>query len=374
MSDMRGGEVIVRVAAPLARDGLQAKNRRHTDTTRFFRSDGRYGQMSTRWFLSLPTLALMLSVVPHTLWATEEAAADAPAPRQSDSELQFLRVRRNDDQHPVALETAVTRFVGQNDSHQPIQVDLVGAVHVGERQYYEELNRQFATYDAVLYELVAPEGTRDVRDRSGGSHPVSVLQNLMKSVLKLEFQLDHIDYAPSHMVHADMSPEEFSESMKERGESFLKIFLRAMGQAMSMPSQQKSAPSDLELIVALLAKDRAERLKRLMAEQFENMEGQLDAINGPDGSTIITERNKKALSVLRQQMATGKRRFAIFYGAGHLSDMAERLQKEFGLRQDTQNWLVAWNIEPPSPADKTPAEASAAPAATAAAPEETASP
>ena len=45
-------------------------------------------------------------------------------------------------------------------SARDVVVDLIGAVHVGEKAYYEALNKQFEDYDAVLYELVAPEGTR----------------------------------------------------------------------------------------------------------------------------------------------------------------------------------------------------------------------
>ncbi len=150
--------------------------------------------------------------------------------------------------------------------------------------------------------------------------------------------------------------------MKDRGESFLKMFFQMMGQAMAMQSNQKNAPSDLELLVALVAKDRAYRLKRIMAEQFENMEGQLSAIGGPDGSTIITQRNKKALAVLRGQLGQGKHRLAIFYGAGHLSDMAERLESEFGLRQESQRWLVAWTIVPPPAATAGAVEAESVPA------------
>ena len=184
---------------------------------------------------------------------------------------------------------------------------------------------------------------------------VSYFQNLMKNVLKLEFQLDRIDYTKPNMVHADMSPQEFSQSMKDRNESFLKMFFKMFAQAMAMQSKQKNMPNDAELLVALVAKDRDYRLKRLMAEQFENMEGQLSAISGPDGSTIITQRNKKALEVLRKQLTEGKQQLAIFYGAGHLSDMAERLESDFGMRQESQRWLVAWTITPPPAAEAAPA-------------------
>ncbi len=279
----------------------------------------------------------------------------------SSAASEFLRIRRDKQEQPIALETSITRFVGKNQQGAEVTVDLVGAVHVAEHSYYDRLNQLFRSYDAVLYELVAPEGTRiqPGRQRSS-SNPVSFLQNIMKNVLKLEFQLDRIDYTKANMVHADMSPQEFSQSMKDRNESFLKMFFQMMNQAMSMQSNQKNPPSDLELLVALVAKDRAYRLKRIMAEQFENMEGQLSGIGGPDGSTIITQRNKKALSVLRDQIDHGKRHLAIFYGAGHLSDMAERLKSEFGFRQVSQQWLVAWKIEPPAAAPQKNASPQAA--------------
>ncbi len=286
--------------------------------------------------------------------AEEPKAADKTDDGRKDKggqeTAQFLRIRRDKDQQPIAMETSITRYVGKNQQGVDVAVDLVGAVHVGEGEYFEQLNQLFRSYDAVLYELVAPAGTRVVPgQKRTSSHPVGVLQNVMKNVLKLEFQLDRIDYTRPNLVHADMSPEEFSRSMKDRGESFLKMFFQLMGQAMTMQSDQKNAPSDLELLVALVAKDRANRLKRIMAEQFENMEGQLSAIGGPDGSTIITQRNKKALAVLRDELGRGKHRLAIFYGAGHLSDMAQRLETEFGLRQESQRWLVAWTIIPPVP-------------------------
>lgn len=271
---------------------------------------------------------------------------------------EYLRVQRDQHGGPRTLETAVTRFVGQQGEAGPV-VDLIGAVHVGDASYYERLNGLFKAYDAVLYELVAPPGTRVVPGQRDNGHPISFLQHAMTNALQLEFQLDQIDYTAPNMVHADMSPTEFSQTMEARGESFLKMFFRVMRQAMATQLTQATGPSDMELLVALIAKDRAYRLKRIMAEQFEDMEGQLSAINGPDGSTIITERNKRALRVLRERLAKGQNKLAIFYGAGHLSDMARRLEKEFGLRPRQQRWVVAWTIT--APAEQPAGEPAAAP-------------
>jgi hypothetical protein len=82
---------------------------------------------------------------------------------------------------------------------------------------------------------------------------------------------------------------------------------------MAIQGQQKAAGvSDVQVVMALLRRDRV-LLKRILAEQLEGMEGSLSVLGGPDGgSTIITERNKKALEVLRREMADGKKKIGIF--------------------------------------------------------------
>jgi hypothetical protein len=119
-----------------------------------------------------------------------------------------------------------------------------------------------------------------------------------------------------------------------------------MGQAAAQ-SGRSSAPSDGELLMALFAPDRPLRLKRILATQFEDLEEQMSIFEGPSGSTLITQRNKRALEVLRRQLDQGHGRIAIFYGAGHMSDMAKRLEQEFGLQYDSSRWLTAWNLEGP---------------------------
>ena len=70
-----------------------------------------------------------------------------------------------------------------------------------------------------------------------------------------------------------------------------------------------------------------------MAGQFEDMEAATAVLDGPEGSTIVTERNKAALRVLKQQLEAGHARIAIFYGAAHLADMQERLAADFQMKR-----------------------------------------
>ena len=77
-----------------------------------------------------------------------------------ESKSEFIRLIRDQKKQPQALQTAVVSFVPRDCGKTSPTVDLVAALHVADRAYYEELNRLFAKYDAVLYELIAPEGTR----------------------------------------------------------------------------------------------------------------------------------------------------------------------------------------------------------------------
>ena len=228
-----------------------------------------------------------------------------------------------------------------------MEVDLIGAVHIGDVAYYSLLNDRFKQYDALLYELVAPEGTVVKPGRgTSNAHPLGAMQNGIKRLLELEHQLEKVDYTRPNFVHADMSPDEFMQSMKDRNESFLQMYFRLLGQAMAHQSTMaaKGESADFDLFAALFAKDRPRQLKIALAKQLSEMESLMVSFGGEQGSVIISERNKKALDVLKTELAGGKKRLGIFYGAGHLNDMDERLRKEFGLEPVGITWLTAWNL------------------------------
>lgn len=260
------------------------------------------------------------------------------------AEAEFLRISRDASKQPLALQTAIASYQGTAGGKQVI-VDLIGAVHIGDKKYYDDLNEAFATYDVVLYELVAARDTKPVAGERS-AHPVSFMQHMMKNMLSLQFQLDCVDYDSKNFVHADMTPEEFAESMDNRGESMMQMFLRMFGQSIAMQSRDPARNGDAQLLAALFAKpeQRSLQLKRIMATQFEDMEAATAVLDGPEGSTIVTERNKAALRVLKEQLDKGHDRIAIFYGAAHLPDMDERLNADFKLKRTETKWLTAWDI------------------------------
>jgi hypothetical protein len=273
----------------------------------------------------------------------------------------YLRIRRDLDGAPLALETATVRLTpasGEGD----LVVDLVAAVHLADREYYRQLNRQFEKYDVVLYELVAARGTRVTSGGRSADNPVAMIQQVASLALDLDSQIEQVDYTRANFVHADLSPEEMTEAVRRRGDDGLTLFLsiaadmlrqqnlqeaarreadRARG---SPPRQRGDAPPELDLAAQLLDPDGTAKLKRTLAQQFVQATGPGGALGGTLHRILVADRNEAALRVFQTELAKGKKRFAIFYGAAHMEDFEKRLSSEFGLKRQQEQWLTAWDL------------------------------
>lgn len=256
----------------------------------------------------------------------------------------YVRLLKDEkDNEAVALQTSIEHFSGK-DLKGPYRIDLVSAVHIAEDLYYKELNNQFRGYDAVLFELIADSSLDREQVGKPSDHPLSLAQKTLQSMLGLTFQLEEIDYKAPNFVHADMTPQQFSSSMQLRGESVSELLLKVM--LSSMANSEGRAPPDLSDIIMLgFAKHRTIGFRRALARQFQDMETMITAINGSEGSTILSERNKVALAVALNQLAEGKRSIAIFYGAAHMPDMKKQLQSELKVESSGLEWLTAWNLK-----------------------------
>ena len=311
------------------------------------------------------------------------AVAAEEANPASDVPEKYIRMMMNPARPkvPQSLDTSIIRFVPKDEklAKAGVSVDLIGAIHIGDRRYFQQLNKEFKEYDALLFEMVAEkddlggepvrfvdrgepvddDGTtkpkepaaKDASEESGfkaGMAVVGGMQLGAKDMLGLAFQVDWIDYSAKNMVHADMSPEEFAEKMKERGESFFTLFMDLFVQGLKQQQANKNkAPNDLALLFALFSSNRELVMKRVMAQQFAESDVLIE-LGGEKGSAIITERNIVAMNVLREQLEKGVKKIGIFYGAGHLADMSRRMVDEFDMKLVNERWVEAWDLRLPA--------------------------
>ncbi|MCB9871949.1 MAG: hypothetical protein H6837_19000 [Planctomycetes bacterium] len=245
------------------------------------------------------------------------------------------------------LETAVVRYVGRSGAF----IDLIGAVHIADRDYYRRLQARFGSYDALLYELVKPAGTpppsagADRAPRAGGV--VSAFQRMLRNVLGLEFQLDAVDYRAPNFVHADLDTATFTRMSKDKGETLLGLMFELAKRQLA-GSQRTDPGLGLGLLAALFAPDREKRLKYLLARELPKLEGLLAGLGpreGDGGSVLLIGRNRRLMEVLRARVRRGDRRIGVFFGAAHLPDVEQRIFSEIGFRRTSITWEKAWTIE-----------------------------
>ncbi len=172
----------------------------------------------------------------HSALAQEQAAVKVPEVSTQSTQAkvevpQFLRYVESSGR-PKALEVAVVHY--ESPSVAGAEVDLVGAVHIGEKSYYDQLNQLFDKYDVVLYELVADEGTVIPKGgkREGAQHPVAMLQESAKTFLGLKSQLAEVDYTKQHFVRADMTPQQIADKMTQRGDTAMTVALSTLADVM----------------------------------------------------------------------------------------------------------------------------------------------
>lgn len=299
-------------------------------------------------WLRFPLIALSLSF-PGQLMGQDKDSADKTGNSvvvDKQKAPLFLRVKESQSGTPEALECAIVTYKIATGPYAGAMIDLIGAVHIGEQSYYQRLNSMFQGYEALLYELVAESTDRPGKSdrRQRGGNPISTLQTGMKDALKLSFQLEEIDYKAKNFVHADMNPNEFGEDMAKRNDGLISMMARLMGAGFAIQGSKKANENQAQMTAAMLSGDPL-RMRRAMAKQFESLDNQMVGIADKDGkSTLLTERNAKAFSVLEEQLRSGKRKLGVFYGAGHFPDMHQRLLKDFGAELVKTQWVEAWNL------------------------------
>lgn len=290
------------------------------------------------------------------------ALAEEPA------KVEFIRV--DEDAAAARLQTALTRY--EKDG---VTVDLIGAIHIADKAYYQDLNRRFAGYDSLLFEMVggekfgrqqaaAKEGddpqvpADKAKDRDGkpeddkpkdekkeaGQSALHQIYKMVATFLGLTGQVDQIDYNQPNFVHADLTQAEFDKMQRERGESLLGFALKAAKEGQAQGTQ----PDPAKLLEAMLS-GKSNLVKLEIVHTLGQGDDQIGALAGE--SVILTDRNARCLEVLAREVKTGTKNLGIFYGAAHFSHLSKQLEEQ-GFKRAHQEWLTAWDIPKPKKAPK----------------------
>ena len=318
----------------------------------------------------MPPLLRALLAAPALFFCT--AAADDTPAAKAHAAAKREYVRYVGDDKRGRLETAVVTLKKGG-----VQVELVGAVHVADPDYYRALTKLFAGYEELLFELVDGQKMRHdgeaepkpaaakkklhaplkqgefppdedeavaEKERSPAFKIISAMMHGVGTYFHFQHQTDGIDYHTKNFVHADVSMDEFVRLQVDKGESFLDVMRKAIEAQLEIGSDRKAEPKGSQLLLALLGDSSG--LKVAMARQLASAGDVVTEMEKHDGGTvIITERNRKALEVFDREVRKGRKNLGIFYGAAHLTEMEKDLEKR-GYHRTGERWLTAWDIKP----------------------------
>lgn len=284
----------------------------------------------------LPILAVVLSV------GLVSIAAPKPDVKPEDkptTEPIANFVRFDEDGHGGGkMQAAVSTY--RNDDG--IEVTLLSTMHIGQADFFRDLAKRFPKYDAVLYELVAHHGEPATEE---GVNPQ---QQQIADDMQLENQGPHMNYDRKNFVHADLDYE-LIEKLETAQHGTFKGAL-GEGPGLKAASSEKQTAGDRQVFEDKNAADKASPAEktRLMRRAYSRI---LELTAKPkQGSTypddmevLVGGRNDKVMAVLDEQLAAGKRKIGILYGAAHMVDLEHRLIGR-GFKRVSLTWATAWTV------------------------------
>lgn len=230
---------------------------------------------------------------------------------------------------------------------------LIGVAHLGSEAYFQAIQQRLDRHTVVLYEGI---GLRDVKDAPGTRADDPGIQTTLAKALGLKFQLDSIDYRRRSFVNSDLHVPELQQEVKRRGvdpaqpageETFDQLVealqgTGAMGGALSqMVGILGSTPQMQEMTKTMLIEvlGQAGELMGLAKNLSPDMRDLFDV--------ILTQRNAVVMRDLRMHLGQLQPTdsIAVFYGAAHMDEIAQRLRDELNYTPVKTEWDTAFSAD-----------------------------
>lgn len=240
-------------------------------------------------------------------------------------------------------------------------VRLVGAVHIGDKAYYEALQSRLDASDLVLFEGVG-KNAEDFK-RAPAQRKDDHLYTKMADALGLVTQFEGIDYRRDHFVNADLSVDAMAALLETEiaaGGAQAEAAKSAKGQMATLTKTLQGGGGGLSgmainFFIGMI--ERSPKMRATVLLGFVGMDpddgkGGFAKMGGKGGERlgklILDDRNEAALAALEGELGKGQpdRVVAIFYGAAHLPGIEDALIRRHGYVPARTEWIPAMSVEP----------------------------
>jgi hypothetical protein len=175
------------------------------------------------------------------------------------------------------------------------------------------------------------------------------IQSELAEALNLAFQLEAIDYSHPSWRCSDMAIDQLKRELDRRGADFTVLedtlagtsfsgrIARILLQAVRLFDRFTDGAVSDTVKVVLIEMLADESLIEMSMQQFDPALMEV----------LIDERNQVVIDDLQQVLREqpGAQSIAVFYGAGHMQDLAERLRDQLGYAHEGGRWFKAISVD-----------------------------
>ena len=238
----------------------------------------------------------------------------------------------------LEMSTAAQRLVAPG---KPI-VWLVGAIHIGQKSYYKELQRLLDYSDEVFYEGVKPGSPVAKATVAPPSKGPKATYQILSDAIGLDFQLLDIDYTKPNWKNVDLSWTELEALNKAQANGKPSQFDQVKG----MLDPTGPAAKSLSAAMGIATPGMKEAIKIFMIKTAGSEGGpNLDAATE---RIVVQARNRTVIDALDAATSAEAppRAVAVFYGAKHMADLQRTLVEKYGYTLDEKRWFAAAKADP----------------------------
>ena len=192
-------------------------------------------------------------------------------------------------------------------------------------------------------------------DRTDGVQPMPTtegeggMQAELANALGLAFQLEAVDYGADNWVCSDMTFDQLEHELAKRGANAGPLNA-ALGDAGFPAMLAKGMLRLIKLADAFLDGAITDMIKVVMIEMLGDeatVQNSLDQFDPVFAEVILDERNQVVIDDLAAilEEGTDAETIAIFYGAAHIPDMADRLADQLDYHATEDTWYTAIEVD-----------------------------
>ncbi len=255
-----------------------------------------------------------------------------------------------------ALRIAVRDYLPLNGRGPRLR--LVGAVHIGSRAYYTDVQAVLDQADRVLFEGVS-ESPADFK-RDPAARKKDHLYTKIADALGLITQFEGIDYRREHFINADLSPRQMLDLLEadiaKGGETAVaaKAAKEQFGALTKMMQGGGTGMTGMMVNLMLGVIERSPKMRATLLLTLASVDPESDPGMGMGGKggarlgkLILEDRNQAVIDAIREYIdqLEANRTVVVFYGAAHLRGLEDTLIRRLGYIPAETRWLTAFEVD-----------------------------